>query len=537
MVVGLWPEPPEVGFAAEFAAGGGVHTEYQTRPLDWIAEKLGIPPETIRWSLVPGYDLHRWDGTEDPLYATLDALAGWHSVGVESATGTGKSFLAACIVLWFLACHEDARVYTYAPKEDQLRLFMWAEISRLWPRFQRHFPTAKLSDLRIRMDGVSDRWSAHGYAVRIRAGEESATGAQGAHAEHMLLITEETPGIDASVMSALENTRTSPHNLQLSLGNPDSQHDELHRFCTSLGVVHIRISALDHPNVVTGELLVPGAVSVPAVVRRRERYGEDSRLYQSRVRGISPAEAEDALIRWAWCEEAAERWSLPQFRDGPVALGVDVAASEAGDKAAIARYQGACLVELRSMACPDPVAYGLDIGALIKADGIDPRLVGVDSVGVGAGTVNRLKELGYVVAALNGGAKPVGSALKEATARTGRGVYAVEAFANLRAQMWWRMRQDLQAGVIALPSDRELWEDLTVPVWWTHNGKIHVESKEDIVARLGRSPDKGDAAVYGNWVRTRPKYIPDPEPKKNRNVDTGLEKVLQRLNSKRRERW
>ena len=379
------------------------------------------------------------------------------------------------------------------------------------------------------MDGKTDRWAAHGYAVKIRAGEESATGAQGAHAEHMLLITEETPGIDPSVMNAIENTKGGDHNIHLALGNPDSQHDELHRFCVKPGVLHVRISALDHPNVVTQATVVPGATGYLSVENRRKTYGEDNRLYQSRVRGISPAESQDAIIKGIWISEAVGRYSIPEFRVGAKALGVDVAASEDGDKAAIARWNGACLMEVTSFACPDPVELGLNVGVEIKQSKIDPRHVGVDSVAVGAGTVGRLKEMGYTVRSLNAGSKAMGRLDREARARTGTGPAREEVFGNLRSQMWWQMRIDLQEGNVAFCEDQELFEDLTTPAWFTRGGKIFVEPKEDIVKRLGRSPDKGDAVVMGNWVRERPKFQKPAKPKKDPNVDAKFEKVWERI--------
>lgn len=531
MVVGLWPEPPVVTFGAEFVPGGELrpHAEYRTRPLDWIVDKLGVARESLVWGDAPEYDRHAWDGTREPLCAILEALSAGRDVGVESSTGSGKSFLAACVTLWFLACWEDSRVYTYAPVERQLRLYMWAEMSKLWPRFVAMFPKAVMTDLRIRMDGETDRWSAHGFAVKLRAGEESATAAQGAHAPDMLVITEETPGIDPSVMTAIENTRGGDHNPHLALGNPDSQHDELHRFCVKPGVVHIRISALDHPNVVCRRTVVPGATGYLSVESRRQTYGEDNRLYLSRVRGISPAESQDAIIKGIWIREAQDRYGVPEYRKGAKALGVDVAASEDGDKAAIARWQGACLMEVQSFPCPDPVELGLNVGVEIKASGIDPRMVGVDSVAVGAGTVGRLKEMGYKVQGLNAGAKAWGDSDAEARARTGKGPARVEEFGNLRSQMWWQMRLDLQEGTVAFCDDPELVEDLTTPTWFTRNGKIMVEPKEEIVKRLGRSPDKGDAVVLGNWVRERPTYKkPDP-PKKDPNIDPRFDKVWARL--------
>ena len=56
---------------------------------------------------------------------------------------------------------------------------------------------------------------------------------------------------------------------------------------------------------------------------------------------------------------------------------------------------------------------------------------------------------------------------------------------------------------IALPPDKELLADLTAPTFETRSGKggmvIHLEPKEKLVKRLGRSPDKGDATVMCWW--------------------------------------
>ena len=48
---------------------------------------------------------------------------------------------------------------------------------------------------------------------------------------------------------------------------------------------------------------------------------------------------------------------------------------------------------------------------------------------------------------------------------------------------------------IALPPDPELLADLTAPRWSITTSGIQVESKKDIVKRLKRSPDCGDAVV------------------------------------------
>ena len=95
--------------------------------------------------------------------------------------------------------------------------------------------------------------------------------------------------------------------------------------------------------------------------------------------------------------------------------------------------------------------------------------------------------------------------------------------------MYWKLRTDLQRGHIALPDDRELFDDLTTPTWFTRNGKILVEPKEKIRERLGRSPDKGDAVVMWNWVRSRPVFEKPEELKPDRNTDYGLEREFARI--------
>jgi phage terminase large subunit len=486
-------------------------TDWQDDPLGWITECLGIPRHTIVWSENPGYAKHRWDGSRDPLVAMLEGLAAWEDVGVEAATGTQKSHTAACAILWFVASWRGARAFTYAPKEDQLRLYIWAEIGKLWPRFKRLFPDAELTDLRIRMVPGRDDWGAWGYAVGVRAGEDSAVNAQGAHAPHLLLVTEETPGIDPAIMTALRNTRTGAHNLQLALGNPDNNADTLHQFCKLSGVRHIRISALDHPNVVTKDPeVVPGAAS-PAGIRRIAAADEPgSPMYERRVRGISPAEATDALIKLSWCVAAALRWKATLKRGGKYAIGVDVANSEKGDKAAKAYFVGAALEKVETKQCPNANRLGSEVVTEAALLGVESSFhVGVDPVGVGAGTVNEMTRLGFHPMRLGGAESPVMSAARSPDGALMDWVPDANRFDNLRSQMAWQLREDLRLGQLALPNDPVLFRQLTAITYEVKNSKVVLESKDKLRKRIGGSPNEFDAIMYGNWVRPRAKVIED----------------------------
>lgn len=119
----------------------------------------------------------------------------------------------------------------------------------------------------------------------------------------------------------------------------------------------------------------------------------------------------------------------------------------------------------------------------------------VDSIGVGAGVVDRLRELHQPVIPYTGSAKT--------SART-RG--REHGFVNVRAAAWWRLRELLDPSfepAVMLPPDDLLLADLTAPTWSEQSGippRIKLETKEDLVARMGRSPDRGDAVVQAFWA-------------------------------------
>ncbi len=526
------------------------HTAYQSDAIGWAVDKLGVRRETLEWSLLywrdggaddaasaratnrsdselvsknagkyppPSVDRARdsnapvcqWDGTPDPLAALFRAVADGFDVGVESGTGTGKSFAVAILILWFLACWENSQVFSFAPKEDQLRLYIWRNITELWPAFKQCFPSAEKTDLTIRMRGGTDEsWAAHGFAVGIRAGEPISTRAAGMHAEHLLLVYEEMPGIDPAVIAAGEQTAVAPHNIRVGIGNPNHRLDTLHRFSTSAGVVHIRASALDHPNVVTGNAsVVPGAVSRESIQRRLKQHGEDSPVYQSRVRGVSPEQAADALIRLEWLQAAARRYKLrneqgklPERVSG---MGVDVANSTDGDKAAIVEFSGNVWTRCEAFPCPDANKLGAAVVARARTCHVAQERVGVDGIGVGAGTVNEARRLGFILRNLNAGSRPTVMAERAPDGRKIEWSADVNRFETLRAQMYWQAREDLRLGIVDGPEDQDLYEELTAPTFSDDGKVVKLEPKDDIKARLGRSPDKADAWVMANWVRER----------------------------------
>jgi hypothetical protein len=126
--------------------------------------------------------------------------------------------------------------------------------------------------------------------------------------------------------------------------------------------------------------------------------------------------------------------------------------------------------------------------------GLDGRAI-IDVIGVGAGVYDRMRELHTKPLAY------VGSGKTPARDRSGK-----FGFVNIRSAAYWHLRELLDPEydpVLALPPDDLMISDLTTPTWSITTGvppKYQVETKEKVVERLGRSPDRGDAIAMAFWA-------------------------------------
>ena len=109
----------------------------------------------------------------------------------------------------------------------------------------------------------------------------------------------------------------------------------------------------------------------------------------------------------------------------------------------------------------------------------------VDAIGIGKGIADRLHEMGKTVNAIQSAAQASDA----------------EKFANLKAEMWWYAMEQAQARELEYPTDETTRKELCSVRYKVvnSNGKIQVEPKDETKKRLGRSPDKADAWVYGVW--------------------------------------
>ena len=421
-----------------------------------------------------------WEKQEE----VLDALSADRRVAVKAGNGLGKGFCAAVAVLWFMHAHpESAITLTTAPTFRQVRHILWRQIHRLYN------PVADALGGRM----LDTRWelSDDRYAMGLSA--DGADQFQGFHSPHMFIVVDEAEGVSEEIYEAIESVMTSADPLLLLIGNPTSMSGAFRRAFFEERAIYrtITISALDSPNVRAGRVVVPGLTTPQWVEERRQIWSGDSPIFHSRVLGEFPDQGEDTLLSLSQIEGAvnhivdAESWTVEgetisgadRAATDEVILAVDVARFGA-DRSVILRRRGDCVEDIRVLRQLDTMQLTGWVSAAIRE--CNPAQVRIDEIGVGAGVVDRLRELGHRVLGVN-----VANKAREAS-----------QFINLRAEGFWELRERFTSGRISIPADNELVSELaSLRYSYDSSGRIKMESKDEIRKRHLPSPDKADALM------------------------------------------
>ena len=412
---------------------------------------------------------------------------------VPAGFAVGKTWTAARVVLWFLFSFPYSLVITTAPTWRQVETVLWSEIRRQH-RLSRMPLGGTVLQTQLRL---ADEWFALGLST-----DEPAR-FQGFHSEHLLLVFDEASGVSREVWDAAEGQMAGAHARWLAIGNPIAPSGPFYDACCSELWRTLPISCLDTPNVSTGRLVYPKLVTAQWVEERRQEWQENSPLFESRVLGRFPASGEHGLIPLSWILAAHERRTTTGTEAKLRCVGVDVARS--GEDATVLLLRGGSAIieveEHRGLSTMETVGRTI---LFVERHQVPWESVFIDVIGIGAGVVDRLKEQGRYVRGINFGAR----------ARDRK------RYANLRAECYWRVREALQPdgeGPLVIPSRYgRLAAELTAIEWEvTSAGKILIEPKENVKARLGRSPDQADALALSyaqgarSWVGSSDENEPE----------------------------
>ncbi|MFA5695993.1 MAG: hypothetical protein WC917_00810 [Bacilli bacterium] len=411
---------------------------------------------------------------------------------VPSCHGAGKSFISAKIILWWLFTHFPSKVITTAPTWTQVETVLWGEI-----RSSVSSSKIKLVDDKCVLNTeikISPDWFAKGISTdeRLNLREYGSTKFQGFHSPNLLVVMDEAPGVDHSIHTALETLVTGKDNRILKIGNPTSPSGDFYNNCFSDNWHKIHISAFNHPNVKDNAEVIPGAITKQWIERMKLEWGESSPLWKAKVLGDFPDETEDTLIPLSWCEQAIDCEVEPNQRK---VLGFDVA--RFGDDSSVAyEIKSNVASKLFKTNKEDTMAASGRIANIAQ----DYDLIGVDGVGVGGGVVDRLYEV------LNSSLREDKIGHRVVDVQFGRKADEFKRFYNHRAEVYWHLRERLRPdgqkwNKIRIPNDDVLKAQLSaIKFSYASDGRIKIETKDEMKVRGLKSPDEADALAIACWL-------------------------------------
>lgn len=428
---------------------------------DWQPWLPGTPRPTV-----PTDGPEYWQGLF--LKDVADAIDhGKRRFSVRAGHGVGKSTVEAWLILWFVLFHRGLKCPVTANSQDQLRDVVWAEIAR----WKRELPPFLQEQIEVGAERVFVKADPEGsFAVARTARPERPEALQGFHAETMVFMIEEASGIEEVIFETAGGALSSEHSWVFMFANPTRPsgyfYRSHHENRASWRTYHVPCQASSRVS-----------ASYPDTIA--QEYGLDSNVYRVRVLGEFPLSEDDSVISLGLIESAVNRDVSPTLAG--IVWGLDVARF-GDDTTALAKRCGNVLIE--------PVREWRKID-LMQVSGIvykefaetpydkRPTSINIDVIGLGAGVVDRLKELGLPVRGIN-----VGEAAALDPAR----------YMRLRDELWFRAKEWFDTRSVCIPRDQGLIGELCVPKYRIESsGKIKVESKDDMKKRGVKSPNKADA--------------------------------------------
>ena len=193
--------------------------------------------------------------------------------------------------------------------------------------------------------------------------------------------------------------------------------------------------------------------------------------------------------------------------DTALIIGVDPAIGD-NDRTAIIRRKGRLAYKLETFRNHNTMEVAGLIVNMIKQE--QPYRVYIDCIGIGAGIVDRLREMGHTcVEGVNVARSPNDK----------------KKFKNLRAELWWEMRDWLmQEMPVQIPDSDELHGDLcSLGYKHTSNGLLQIEGKDALKSRGMPSCDTADALMISFFAGQIPESLTAPPrlmPHAHRNMFT-----------------
>ena len=420
---------------------------YYADPVGFSINVLGITPDQCQKELLE------------------DIAAKERLLSVRSGHGTGKSTTLAIATVWFACTRYPFKVVMTAPTAPQLWDALWSETASMFLKL----PAELRCLFTVKSDRVVLNSSPKDCFISARtSSKEQPEALAGVHSANVLLLVDEASAVPEEVFESAQGSMSTENATTVLTGNPtriSGLFFQTHHELSDMWKCH-HWSSIDSPR-----------VSEAFVEQIRVTYGEGSTQWKVRVVGDFPDNDDETLISRGTVDAAMARdidvdtnatriWAVDPARFG-------------SDRTAFCERMGQVVTWIEHKSGLDTMAVAGWVKWMYdqQAPNEKPVEIMIDVIGIGSGVVDRLIELGLPVTGVN---------VSESALVFSDGY-------RLRDQLWLDLKKWLDSKLSKLPESRLLVEDIIAPSYgFMSNGKLKVESKDEMKRRGVRSPDLAD---------------------------------------------
>lgn len=413
----------------------------------------------------------------DPWQAeALRRLSATRRLCLKACKGPGKTAFLALAIWWFLMTHYEPRVGATSITGDNLRDNLWAELAK-W-RYRSTILQRAFEWTASRIQLVGERGEVWYASARTwpRSGdrEAQAHALAGLHAENTMFVLDESGGIPQSVMTTAEAVLATGKDVKvLQAGNPTHLEGPLHRACTVDSALWDLIEISGDPELSDDDPRRSPRIRRDYAREEIKKWGRDNPWVQVNILGNFPKSSLNTLLGPDEVREAMARvLDADLYRWAQKRLGIDVARF-GDDRTVIFPRQGLAAFRPVVMRNARTDAIAARVALAKSAWGSEMELVD-DTGGWGHGVIDQLLAAQH---------SPIGIQFHAPALDP--------QYFNRRTEMWMSMAKWVQGGG-ALPNLPDLVGELVTPTYTFFQGQFRLEEKDQIKARIGRSPDLAD---------------------------------------------
>lgn len=431
--------------------------EWREKPQLFVREVFHVTPDPWQDKLLEAFprpDLNRFAGI--------------------ACKGPGKTAVEAWLGWNFLLTRPHPKVVATSITGDNLRDGLWTEFAK-WQRVSPLLQAAfQWTSGRIFNKSSPNTWWASARTwPKDGDPEQQANTLAGLHEDFLLFLIDEASDIPRGVVTAAEAALTGGKETKLIVMGNCTQTDGPIWHAAQRPELWFTVRISGDPD----DPERSPRINIDEARRQIAEHGIDSYVVRVNILGKFPDRADDKLLDARDCQLAQGRDAKQDsFGHLPLVIGCDPA-RYGSDSTVIIRRQGRMCWTPRVLKQLDTVQTAEQL--MGELDSVDADAAFVDEVGIGAGVIDTCRSRGYGkrIFGVNAGSKA-----REET-----------RFVNRRAEMYWHTADWVRSGG-CLPKDDLLAGELAAPHYdYDPKQRVRLEPKDDVKARLGRSPDRADA--------------------------------------------